>query len=406
MFILLMSATIFEGYDITIFHLCTPHIAATFNLSDKEISLVATIIRFGGLLSFGLVTSADLYGRRTILFITVIFYTLFTLLTAVSRGMLSFTVFQSGAQLFLAAEFGVAITMVSEEFPDEARGRAIAGLHTVAFLGVATAAVIYPYVHWRNMYLLGIVPLLLTAFLRRGLRETMRFQAMEAARKLAGAARESLMPKLRSAVAEFAGPYRSRLILIAILWNSIGVVGGPMITFFSLLAIRDHHWTTGQVSLAIIIAYLMGSAGSMLSGWAMDRLGRRVTTVVFYLLAAVSMGIMFGSHLHGSLRFGIVATMFAYQAARTATSALSAELFPTEIRASGYSITVQVLGQLGWTLSPLVVGLLAGRLGGLANAASFFALGPVLGSIAIIAWVPETRGRTLEEISPPAFDGD
>lgn len=404
MFALLMSATIFEGYDITIFHLCTPHIMKTFAMSDREIGFVATLVRFGGILSFGIVASADLYGRRPILSITVVVYTLFTLATALSRGVVTFTIFQSAAQLFLAAEFGVAITMVSEEFPDETRGRAIAALHTVAFLGVAAAAALYPLVApsswgWRGMYLLGIVPLLLTAFLRRGLRETMRFQAMEAARKMAGAARERLMPKLRSSMAEFAGPYRNRLILIAILWNSIGLVGGPTITFFSLLAIRDHHWTAAQVGLALIVAYLMGSVGSLLSGYAMDRIGRRVTTAVFYLASAISMAIMFGSGWHGSVRFGIVATQFAYQAARTATSALSAELFPTEIRASGYSLTVQVIGQLGWTLSPLLVGILSVPLGGIGNAASVFALGPMVGAIAL-GYVPETRGKTLEEISP------
>jgi putative MFS transporter len=404
MFALVMSATIFEGYDITIFHLCTPHIMKTFAMSDREIGFVATLVRFGGILSFGIVASADLYGRRPILSITVIFYTLFTLATALSRGVVTFTIFQSAAQLFLAAEFGVAVTMVSEEFPDETRGRAIAALHTVAFLGVAAAAALYPLVApsgwgWRGMYLLGIVPLLLTAFLRRGLRETMRFQAMEAARKMAGAAREKLLPKLRSSLAEFAGPYRNRFILIAILWNSIGLVGGPTITFFSLLAIRDHHWTAGQVGLALIVAYLMGSVGSLLSGYAMDRIGRKITTAVFYLASAISMAIMFGSGWHGSVRFGIVATQFAYQAARTATSALSAELFPTEIRASGYSLTVQVVGQLGWTLSPLLVGLLSVPLGGIGNAASLFALGPIVGVIAL-AYVPETRGKTLEEISP------
>ena len=404
MFALLMSATIFEGYDITIFHLCTPHIMKTFAMSDREIGFVATLVRFGGILSFGIVASADLYGRRPILSITVIFYTLFTLATAVSRGVVTFTIFQSAAQLFLAAEFGVAVTMVSEEFPDETRGRAIAALHTVAFLGVAAAAALYPLVApsgwgWRGMYLLGIGPLLLTAFLRRGLRETMRFQAMEAARKMAGAAREKLLPKLRSSLAEFAGPYRSRFILIAILWNSIGLVGGPTITFFSLLAIRDHHWTAGQVGFALIAAYLMGSVGSLLSGYAMDRVGRRMTTAVFYVASGISMAIMFGSGWHGSVRFGIVATQFAYQAARTATSALSAELFPTEIRASGYSLTVQVVGQLGWTLSPLLVGLLSVPLGGIGNAASVFALGPIVGVIAL-GYVPETRGKTLEEISP------
>src|SRR5262249_44104188 len=240
---LLMSATVFEGYDITIFHLCTPNIASTFGLSDAAIGTIATIVRFGGVFSFVLVTGADLYGRKPILSITVVFYTLFTLMTALSRGMVTFAIFQSSAQLFLAAEFGVAVTMISEEFPDEARGRAIAALHTVAFVGVAAAGLLYGRVApsawgWRGMYLLGIVPLILTAFLRRGLRETMRFQALEATRIRTGIARDSLRRKLRIAFSEFAGPYRGRLVLVAMLWNSLGLVGGPTITFFSLLATR------------------------------------------------------------------------------------------------------------------------------------------------------------------------
>src|SRR5205814_5932637 len=123
----------------------------------SAIGSIATLVRIGGMLSFGLVASADLYGRRPILSATVLFYTLFTLATALSRGIVTFTIFQSAAQLFLAAEFGVAITMVSEEFPDEARARAIAALHTVAFLGVAAAAALFPIMApsrwgWRGMY--------------------------------------------------------------------------------------------------------------------------------------------------------------------------------------------------------------------------------------------------------------
>ncbi len=406
LFGLLMSATIFEGYDITIFHLCTPDIMRSFGMSYSTIGLVATIVRLGGLFSFLLVASADLHGRKPIVTLTVFFYAIFTLMTAMSRGMITFTIFQTIAQLFLAAEFGVAVTMISEEFPDDKRGRAIAALHTVAFLGVASAGALYGFVApspwgWRGMYFLGIAPLLLTIFLGRGLRETMRFRALTAARTIAGLARGRLWPTLRESVREIAGPYRARLIMVAILWNSIGLVGGPTITFFSLYARHVHHWSAAQVGVVIIAAYLMGSAGSLLAGWAIDRIGRRLTTSFTYICAALAMAAMFQSVSFRALMIGMIATMFSYQAARTATSALSAELFPTEIRACGYSLTVQVLGQFGWALSPLVVGLLARPLGGLGNAAAIFAAGPLVGVIVVMGWIPETRGLTLEEISPP-----
>jgi MFS transporter, putative metabolite:H+ symporter len=409
LFGLLMSATIFEGYDITIFHLCTPDIARSFAMSDAQIGTVATTVRFGGLLSFFLVILADVVGRKPVVSATVVLYALFTLLTALSRGMATFTLFQSLAQVFLAAEFGVAVTMIGEEFPDEARGRAIAALHTVAFLGVAAAGILYGYVAashwgWRGMYFLGIAPLLLTALLRRGLRETVRFAALEDERRAAGRARERWSARFRHSLREFTGPYRNRFILVASLWNTIGLVGGPTITYFSLYAQREHGWTGTEVGVAIVLAYLAGSVGSLLCGWSMDKVGRRLTASALYLLSSAAMVVLFQARGHGAILFGEIATMFAYQSSRTATSALSTELFPTEIRASGFSIAVQVFGQIGWMASPIVVGILSERMGGLANAASWFALGPVAGAGIMLAFAPETRGRSLEELSPPIPD--
>src|SRR5437763_11629568 len=78
---MLLSATIFEGYDITIFHLCTPDIARTFRMSDASIGAIATTVRFGGILSFFVVSLADCFGRKRILANTVLCYGCFTLLT-------------------------------------------------------------------------------------------------------------------------------------------------------------------------------------------------------------------------------------------------------------------------------------------------------------------------------------
>jgi putative MFS transporter len=404
---MLMSATIFEGYDITIFHLATPEIARTFHLADPAIGLMATVVRFGGMLSFFVVILADRYGRKPIISITVLCYTVLTLFTAISRGVGSFTLFQSAAQIFLAAEFGVAVTMISEEFPDARRGRAIAALHMVAFLGVTAAALTYAIMAesrwgWRGMYLLGIAPLVMIAFLRRGLRETARFVALERARTASGEPRPPFWASIRNCLAPLAGPYRSRLLIMAALWNSIGLIGGPLVTFFSLYTKRDHHWKSHQVAAAIILAYAMGTVGSMLSGFLMDRFGRRFTTSFFYLMSGAAMYMLFTSDSYLAILAAEVTTMFAYQAARTATSALSTELFPTAIRATGYSLCVQVIGQICWMLSPLVIGMLSGPLGGLGKAASLFAIGPLIGVVIVIWLVPETRGKTLEELSPSA----
>lgn len=405
---MMISATVFEGYDITIFHLCTPDIARAFRMSDAAVGAIATVVRFGGILSFFMVTLADRVGRKRVITNTVLAYALFTLATALSSGIVAFAIFQSLAQLFLAAEFGVAVTIISEEFPDNLRGRAISILHMVAFAGVAAAGILYGQMAesrlgWRGMYLLGIAPLLIVAWLRRRMRETARFAAIDALRGERKAERPGLFAPLWRCIKPGSGPWPRRMILVAALCNCIGLVGGPTISFFSLYAKRDHHWSSSQIGLAIVLAYLMGSIGTLVSGWLLDRIGRRTTMALFFTGAGAAMFSLFQSAEHQAMLTALMATMFAYQGARTANAALSAELFPTGARATGFSLAVQGIGQLGWALAPLFVGLLKNPMGGLGNAATLFAAGPIVGVLLILAFVPETRGQTLEQLSPETF---
>ncbi len=405
LFIALMSATVFDGYDTAIFHLCTPDIAKTFHMSDPAIGAMATTVRFGGMLSLAVVFFADCIGRKPVISLTVIAYALFTLFTALSSGVASFTLFQTCAQIFLVAEFGVAITMIAEEFPDESRGRAVSGLHIVSLIGVTVAGLLYGHFvetrwGWRGLYLLGLGPLLMVAYLRRRVKETARFEAVQAERRRATHGYSEMGMAARELWGAFTGRYRGRVVLIAALWNSIGLIGGPMISFFSLYARRDHHWTSKQVGFAIIIAYVMGAVGSLICGQLMDRLGRRITACVFYLGAAASMVVLFTAQTFAAMFAAEIATMFCYQASRAATSAISTELFPTEIRATGYSLCVQAFGQIGWALAPIIIGLTSKPMGGLGNAAALFSVGPLFGVVLIALLVPETLGKTLEELSP------
>ena len=404
---LLMSATVFEGYDVTIFHLCTPDIARSFHLSDRAIGLMASCVRFGGMLAFLVVMVSDRIGRKPVVSATVLFYTLFTLFTALSRGLWSFTIFQSCAQIFLSAEFAVAIIMISEEFPDSSRGRGVALLHAVGLVGVVAGGLLYGYVAdsrwgWRGMYFIGILPLLLVAFLRRGIRETVRFDALRTLRSSLPTIAPGAVAALRHAFEPFRGPYRGRLLLVALLWNCVGLVGAPAVTFFSLYAKRDHHWTSAQVGLAVVLSYVLGSFGIVFAGWMLDRVGRKLTTALSYVIGAVAIFVLFQSSTHRVMLTAMVVTVCAFQAARSATATYSAELFPTEIRATSYSLTVQLLGQITSLLTPFMIGAMSKSLGGLGNAVAVVSIGPVIGALLVWRYAPETRGMRLEELSPAA----
>jgi len=398
---LLMSVTIFEGYDVTIFHLCTPDIAKTFHLDDRAVGTMASFVRLGGMIAFFVVMLSDRIGRKPVISATVLFYAGFTFLTAISRGLASFTLFQSCAQIFLSAEFGVAIIMISEEFPDSSRGRGVALLHMVGLLGVVAGGFLYARIAdssfgWRGMYFIGIVPLLLVAFMRRNLRETGRFQSMRAAN---ASPRTSFGASIAHALAPFRGPYRGRLLLVALLWNSVGLVGTPAVTFFSLYAKRDHHWTSTQIGQAVVLAYVIGSLGHLAAGWMLDRVGRRATIALTYIVGAVAIFALFQTDTHSAMLTAMVITVVSFQAARTATATYSAELFPTEIRATSYSMTVNLLGALASLATPFTIGALSRSMGGLGNAVAVVSVGPVIGAAIVMMFAPETRGASLEELA-------
>src|SRR6266849_5270433 len=394
---LLASVTIFEGYDVTIFHLCTPDIARTFHMSDLDVGAMASIVRLG-----------DRVGRKPIVSYTVLFYTLFTLMTALSHGLRTFTGFQSLAQLFLSGEFAVATIIISEEFPDRWRGRGVAILNMTGLVGVIAGGLLYGPVAgsrwgWRGMYFIGIAPLLLVAFLRRNLRETARFTELKRKHRSETSLVDGLRENVAQAFRALGGPYRGRLLLVAMLWNCVMLVGAPAVTFFSLYAIRDRHWTRSQVGSAVVLAYIIGTFGHVLAGYMLDRVGRKLTTCASYVGGAVAIMLLFQTAGHTAMLTAMVATVFAFQGARTATATYSAELFPTEIRATSYSLTVQLLGRITALLTPFIIGALSRSLGGLGNAVAAVSIGPVIGAVLVALFAPETRGKPLEDLSPAAL---
>jgi MFS family permease len=232
----------------------------------------------------------------------------------------------------------------------------------------------------------------------------LRFDALRAARTNSSATATGAIANLRQLVDLLRGPYRARLILVALLWNCVYLVGAPAVTFFSLYAKRDHHWTSAQVGQAVVMSYVIGALGIMFAGWMLDRVGRKLTTAVSYTVGGFAIVFLFQCSSHLAILTAMVVTVVAFQAARTATATYSAELFPTEIRATSYSLTVQFLGQITALTTPFIIGAMSKSLGGLGNAVSVVAIGPLIGALLVWRFAPETRGVRLEDVSPAAAE--
>src|SRR4029453_5867362 len=137
------------------------------------------IFLIGGTLGGWIFSSlADKWGRKPVMALTILFYSIFS-------GMTSFAteLWHVGALRFLVAmgvggEWAVGAALVAEVFPKKARERAGGIFHatSVGGLWIAAAVGLFVGTHWRTAYLVGVIPALLVLWVRLSIKEPASWQ--------------------------------------------------------------------------------------------------------------------------------------------------------------------------------------------------------------------------------------
>jgi putative MFS transporter len=385
---LLGAATLFEGYDRFIVSLALPYIGHDLGASAAELGYALSLIRVGALLSILLGRVADRYGRRRLLLVTVLAYTLATAATGASRGLTAFVVFQLVATVFLVAELALAQVVIAEEFPAEARGRGQGILGAFGALGAGVAAILFPLLQqtalgWRGLYFVGIAPLLLVTYLRRALPETQRWQRLRAdVRRAQPGLLEVLRPGLRA-----------RFIVLMVVAGSATLIGGSAFGFAAYRATNVFGWTPAQVSAAILTGGGLGFVGWFAFGRLVDALGRRIVGVVSLLGAA---GAVLAYFQTSWLLSSFAVMVFLEAGTSIALNSLGTELFPTALRATAKAWITNA-NICGGMLGLAVVGAASERLGGADNVIALMTIVP-LAAAPLLLLLPESRGRELEAL--------
>jgi putative MFS transporter len=139
---------------------------------------------------------------------------------------------------------------------------------------------------------------------------------------------------------------------------------------------------------------LAGIAGYLLAGFAMDRIGRRATAMLYLAGSALATIAAYQASEY-ALVFAAYCAVTALGGAWTVANTLTAELFPTRLRATATGIAGSLLGRLGFMVGPAVAGRLAARLGDTGDAMALLALLNLACVAVVWRWIPETRGRAL-----------
>jgi MFS family permease len=299
--------TVFEWYDFYIYATLAPFFAALFfppgNATAALLASFATyaagfLVRPFGALVFGRI--GDLVGRKYTFLITIVVMGLATasvglLPTYATAGMLSPTILvllRLAQGLALGGEYGGAATYVAEHAPDHKRGLHTSWIQTTATIGFFLSLVVIGACRanmaeatfkgwgWRLPFLVSLILLAISIYIRLKLNESPVFLQMKAEGKRSKA-------PLRESFGNWAN---GKIALVALLGAAAGqgVVWytGQFYALFFLTGTLKISWKTSYLIIAVALA--LGTGLFVFFGWLSDKIGRKRLMLAGCLLGAVT----------------------------------------------------------------------------------------------------------------------
>jgi len=379
-----------DGFDIMLYALVLGAMLQDLSISTRTAGLLGslTLIASGiGGVFFGAI--ADRVGRKGAMMGSVLVYSIFTAMCGLAQSILQLGVFRFLLGLGMGGEWTSGAALVSETWPDQHRGKALAWMQSAWAIGYAAAAIVVsivvPRFGWRAAFFIGVLPALLTLWMRRTVRESEIWM-------------NSRKHHARGSIAAiFRGSFARPTILLTLLsLATIFAYWGFNLwvpAYLSLPTTRgglalNTSWTT-----LIVVTMQIGTFFGYVSfGYISDAFGRKRSFITYLVTAAFLMLLYAGTTAVPLLLLLGPLVAFFGTGFFSGFGAVAAELFPTAIRATAQGFTFN-MGRFGSALAPFFVGSLADTRG-FSVAFALLSAAFAVGAMTWI-WLPETRGRKL-----------
>lgn len=342
--------------------------------------------------------AADRYGRVRIMCWTVLVYSVFTALCGMSTGVVMFALFRFVAGFGIGGEWAAGTPLLHESVPEHTRVRLAGWLHTATPTGLFLAALVTliggSWLGWRGMFLLGILPALLIAYLRSSIPEPER----PASSKLVKPSFSALFARGQARTTWAAALMMSCIIFG--LWSSN--YWAPTVIITKLIAAGS---TPAHAQEMGAIAGLITNVGTLIGCLVIPSItgrlrSRRWAAVLFFVGSLISVVVSYElaiERLDNLTLFLILLPILGFftNGVFGLFTIWLPEMFPSSLRGAGSGFAFsfgRVLGAAG----PTLIGALAAATGSYPIAISLLSLIYVVG-LPFIAMAPETAGQPLAE---------
>jgi MFS family permease len=358
---------------------------------------------------------ADYIGRKRMMMLAILGYSLTTGFSAFAWNWWSFALLRFVVGLAMGSEWATGTAMTAEIWPDQHRGKGAGLMQCGLGTGFFVASLVWLFMShagehaWRYMYLVGVLPGLATLWMRRGIPESEQWERVNqerresVKRKRAGkqlGVEEQALARF-TLVDLFASKELRRRTMIAVLMSLSTTLGWWGIStwvppYIGSVAAHAGLFAPTWASYAGM-AYNVGAiAGYIGLGFLADTYGRRRVTFLFFAMAFVLTPVLFlWTHDIGLLLVVACVTGFFSLGQYTWQPTWLPELYPTRVRGTAIAFCFNVPRFLAWS-GPLVAGTLISRFGGYGHAAVTVGFIYVIG-IVLTPFLPETRGKPLPE---------
>jgi SHS family lactate transporter-like MFS transporter len=372
-----------DAFDFFLLVFVLKDIAAEFNtdISSVTIAILLTLaMRPIGAFLFG--RAADRWGRRPTLMVNVLMYSVLEFLSGFSPNLTVLIVLRALYGIAMGGEWGVGASLTMESIPAHARGFVSgllqSGYPTGYFIASIVYGVLFPYIGWRGMFMVGVIPALLVFYIRRNVPESPSFDRNRAASE--GGTLQVLQSHWRLA------------IYAVILMTAFNFFSHGTQDIYPTFLEVQHKLSPHAVSIIAVIYNIGAICGGILFGSLSEKYGRRRCIVIASLLSLLVIPFWALSTSVVLLAIGAFLMQFTVQGAWGVIPVHLNELSPPAARGTFPGVVYQ-LGNLLASVNATLQAGIAAHLGGNYGVALAAVAGTVAVVIAILtALGTEARG--------------